>query len=238
MDFSQITKEYRYKTELHAHTKPVSTCGQCFPQEVVATYLDAGCDTLTVTNHLTEKHLENRTVAELAEYYLNDYYSACEAAKGTSLNVALGVEIRFSGTVNDYLVYGICPEDIERMIPYVMRDIHTFYREFKNERNIILHAHPFRNGMEQTPIGSVDGIESFNCHPGHNSAIGFACRFAREHREFLVSGGSDYHAEGRHAMCFMRTADKLRDSYDIAEAIKSKNILFDLSGHIVIPYQY
>jgi hypothetical protein len=91
--------------------------------------------------------------------------------------------------------------------------------------------------MEPIPVGSVDGIESFNMHPGHNSRIALATKFAREHH-LIVSGGSDFHEKDRHATCLLRTKDKLRDSYDIAEAIKSKDVLFDVSGHIVFPYNY
>ena len=237
MNFNQITEEYKYKTELHAHSYPVTACGKFASDEVENTNLSTDCSTLTLTNHLTEHHLQGRSVQSCAEFYLSDYYKACEAAKGTGLNVALGVEIRFTGTINDYLVYGVCPDDIEKMASLVMTDISTFYKEFKNSKNVILQAHPFRKNMEPTPIGSVDGIETFNSHPAHNASISIACRFAKEH-DFLVSGGSDYHEEGRHATCLMRTSHVLRDSYDVAEAIKSKDVVFDLSGHIVIPYLY
>ncbi len=238
MNFQDITNEYKFLTELHAHTKPVSNCGQFTSDEVVNTYLTTSTNTLTLTNHLSDYHLlHGNTPTEIAEYYLSDYYKAKKAAEGTGLYVALGVEIRFSGTHNDYLVYGVSPEDIEKMVPYISTDISTFYREFKNDKNIILHAHPFRDGMESTPIGYVDGIESFNTHPGHNARIAIACRFAKEH-DLTVCGGSDYHEKGRHATCLMRTKAVLRDSFDVAAAIKSRDVVFDISGHIVIPYLY
>ncbi|MBQ9112116.1 MAG: PHP domain-containing protein [Clostridia bacterium] len=237
MDLRSLTEEYPYRTELHAHSNPVSSCGKLPADEVARIYLDYGCDTLVLTNHLTEHHIVKRSADELVEYYLSDYHKAKKAAEGTGLSVALGVEIRFTGTVNDYLVYGVDENDIERMIPFVLTDIQTFYREFKNDRNIILHAHPFRDRMEPTPIGYVDGVETFNMHPGHNSRIAFATRLAREH-DLTVSGGSDFHEKDRHATCLLRTKTKLRDSFDIAEALKSRDVLFDVSGHIVIPYLY
>ncbi len=238
MDFTKITEEYKYCTELHAHSRPVSGCGKFTADEVVATYLGTAANTLTLTNHLTENYLVGRTKNELVDFYLSDYYKALEAASGTRLCVALGVEIRFAGTQNDYLVYGISPEDIEKMIPYISTDIATFYRQFKNGRNVIVHAHPFRSGMEPTPLEFVDGIETFNTHTGHNSRIAEACRFARNNGIRIVTGGSDYHEAGRHATCLMRTKELLRDSFDVAEAIKSRDAVFDLSGHIVIPYLY
>ena len=238
MNIKNITQKYKYKTELHAHSNPVSKCGRFPADEVVKIYSDFGCDTLVLTNHLSTKHKELfPTVSEVAEYYLSDYYKATEAAKATDMSVALGVEIRFANTNNDYLVYGVCPDDIEKLIYYVDTDIQTFYGEFKNEKNVIIHAHPFRKDMEPTPIGSVDGVETFNCHPGHNSRIPYACRLAQENG-LLVSGGSDFHEPSRHGTCITRTTCKLRDSYDVAEAIKSRDFVFDLFGHIVFPYNY
>ena len=238
MELSDIAKKYKYKTELHAHSKPVSRCGKFTAREVVQKYAALGCDTLTLTNHLKDKYKRLfSSSSEAAEYYLSDYYEAKEAAKEFGMTVALGAEIRFVGTTNDYLVYGICPEDVERMFAFVETDIHTFYREFKNERNVILHAHPFRDGMEETPLGAVDGVETFNCHPGHNSRIAYACRLARNNG-LLVCGGSDFHEQDRDGTCFTRTKTKLRDSYDIAEAIKSRDILFDVFGHIVLPSNF
>lgn len=238
MNLLDITEEYKYKAELHAHTKPVSKCGKFTAEEVVKKYLAHGCDTLTLTNHLTVKHKDLfSSVSEAVEYYLKDYYDAAAAAKDTGMTVALGAEIRFVDTVNDYLVYGICPDDIEKMFSLVETDIQTFYRKFKNDKNVILHAHPFRDGMEPTPLEYVDGVETFNCHPGHNSRIALACRLSRE-QGLLVSGGSDFHEEGRDGTCFTRTKTKIRDSYDIAEAIKSRDFLLDVFGHIVLPYNF
>ena len=237
MSILKLTEEYKYKTELHAHCKPVSGCGNFFADEVVKIYSETECDTLVLTNHMTPNTKVNMTDSEAAEYYLGDYYKACEAAKNTSLTVALGVEIRFKNTVNDYLVYGVCPDDIEKMFSYVYKDIQTFYREFKNDRNVILQAHPFRKNMEPTPLGSVDGVETFNCHVGHNSAVPFACRLARENN-LLVSGGSDFHERDRQAVCLTRSKYKIRDSYDVAELIKSKDFIFDIFGHIVLPYNF
>ena len=238
MNIKDITLEYKYRNELHAHSKPVSSCGRFSAADVVDIYSKFGCDTLVLTNHLTSKHTALfPTVSEVAEYYLSDYYKAVEAAKGTDMTVAFGVELRFVDTNNDYLVYGVCPDDIEKLIYYVDTDIQTFYGEFKNDKNVILQAHPYRSNMEPTPIGSVDGVESFNCHPGHNSCIPYACRLARENG-LLVSGGSDFHEPERHGTCITRTKCKLRDSYDVAEAIKSRDFVFDIFGHIVLPYNY
>ena len=89
--------------------------------------------------------------------------------------------------------------------------------------------------MEPTPIRYVDRVETFNCHPVHNPRISFACRLAKENG-LLVTGGSDYHEEGGHAVCILRTKQELKNSFDIAQAIKSRDVVFDIFGHTVIPY--
>ena len=236
MDFRKVTEEYRYKTELHSHTNPASGCGKLTPELNARIYANLGCDTLTITNHLTNARLgEFPTNEELAEFYLADYFAAKKAAESTSLCVALGVELRFVNDINDYLLYGIEPEDIEKIITYLDKDVKTFYRDFKNDKNVIIHAHPFRNNMNPTPFGYVDGIESINMHPGTNSRVALAARLAAEH-DLLVTAGSDYHDPNRQATVLMRTKHKLRDSFDVAEAIKSRDVVFDMSGHIIIPY--
>ena len=238
MDLRSILDEYSYKTELHSHTNPCSNCGKLPADFDARLYAKLGCHTLTITNHLDpDKYARFKTPAELAEFYVSDYYKAKKAAEGTGLCVALGAEVRFVGTINDYLVYGISPEDIEEIATYLPLGIEAFYKGFKNNKNVIIHAHPFRNNMEPTPIGFVDGIESLNLHPSANSRVGLATRFARDNN-LLVTAGSDFHDPDRMAMALMRTKTQLRDSFDVAEAIKSRDVVFDMSGHIIIPYLY
>ena len=121
MNFSEITKEYKYKTELHAHSFPVSKCGRFSAEEVIRIYNAEGCNALVLTNHLTDKLLIDRTVEEATEFYLSDYYKAKKVGEDIGVNVIFGVEIRFSGTINDYLVYGVTPDDVPRFLNSVSR---------------------------------------------------------------------------------------------------------------------
>ncbi len=231
MDFSKITENYRYTTELHAHTYPVSACGDFSPAEVVEIYKAVGVRSIVLTNHLTPNNCN-----EGVEYYLNDYRLAKEAA-GNEINVILGVELRFTENINDYLIYGVCENDISSFIELIPYGIENFYKEAKNDRNVIIQAHPFRKDIVRAPIGSIDGIESFNMHPNHNGKVAVAARYARDN-DLLVTAGTDFHHENHEAMCLMRTTTEMKDSYDVAKAIKSKDIVFDCSGHVIIPYLY
>ncbi len=235
MDFSRILTDYPYTTELHAHSFPASVCGDFSPAQVVEFYKNAGVTSLVLTNHLNDSFTEG-DISENAKRYLDDYHAAKQAA-GNDLNVILGVEIRFSENSNDYLVYGIDESDMERLISLTPHGIENFYKEFKNESNVIIQAHPLRKNMVAAPLNSIDGIESMNMHPNHHAKPSFAFKYAKENN-LLVSGGSDFHHQGHHALCLMRTETEMKNSFDIAKAIKSKEAIFDCSGHIIIPYIY
>ncbi len=235
MDFSNILNEYPYTTELHAHSFPASSCGDFSPAEVVELYKAAGVTSLVLTNHLKDDPFEN-SYAEYARRYLADYEEAKRAA-GDELNVILGAELRFTENCNDYLIFGIEEDDIERLISLTPYGIENFYKNFKNERNVIIQAHPLRKNMVLAPVNSIDGIESMNMHPNHHAKPSVAFKYAKENN-LLVSGGTDFHHKGHQALCLMRTQNEMKSSYDVAEALKSKKAIFDCSGHIIIPYIY
>ncbi len=232
----ELMARYPYKTELHAHTSPVSDCADFSPEKTVEFYHQAGAHSLVITNHLHFKQADGDR-EQGARDYLADYYAAFEAGKKCGINVILGAEMRFAGSNNDYLVYGISPEDIPAFIRLVPDGIENFYRKVKNSKNIILQAHPFRRGITLAPLSSIDGIEAYNLHPEHNSVMGFASHYAREH-DLTVSGGTDFHHFGHEAMCLMRTPSLMRDSYDVAEALLSRDVIFDCAGSLILPYAY
>ena len=228
MDVNEYIKQYKYKTELHTHTYPVSKCADICAADTVRIYAKKGADSVVITNHI------NLSVKS-ADYYLSDYYKAAEAGAKYGVNVILAVEICFSENRNDYLVYGVEENEIDKMIKLVPYGIERFHKEIKNDRNVILQAHPFRKGMVLAPLDSIDGIESFNLHSSHNSKVGMAARYARDN-SLLVTCGSDFHHIGHEAVAFVRSKEKMKDSFDIARPIKSKDYLFDMSGNIVFPY--
>ena len=225
-----------YKYEMHTHTGPVSQCGRVAPKEILRMYMDKGYSGIVLTDHYSPLTFYNHNYfapQKKIDFYLQSYREMKKIAP-SDFTVMLGVELRHYGTANDYLVYGVSPGDIEKMIRLIPYGITEFYKEIKTRENIIFQAHPFRNGMTLAPLDSIDGIETFNMHPGHNSRVAVACRYAAEH-SLLVSGGTDYHHPGHHAMCLMRTNERVDDSYDIARILKTKDFLFDLSGALVIP---
>lgn len=230
MEFLKLTNDYRFKTELHAHTSPVSPCADFSPEDVMQIYAGAGVDSVTIVNHLTPDWM-----GRSADEYLEDYYKAKKAGEALGINAILGAEIRFTENHNDYLVFGISEADVGKMIEYLDRGIHTFFGEFKNEKNVIIQAHPFRNGIIQADPCDVDGYESFNLHPNHNSRIGPSAKLVAGTGR-LSTCGTDFHHKGHEAMALLRTRERITDSFELARAIMSRDYLFDVWGHIVYPY--
>lgn len=236
MNQTTLSQRYPYRTELHAHTEPASICGHLLPEALVELYLSHGAHGIVITNHLNTVSQGDRTAEQYAEDYLADYYRAKAAAEGKDFSVSLGVEIRFDAEgKNDYLIYGVEPEEILPMIGALSLGIEEFYKQFKREDNLILQAHPFRDNIFLAPLSAIDGIEVFNLHPGHNSRVAWAAKYARENG-LLISGGSDVHRTDRACSCFLRTSEPIESSHDIVRVLNSRDYLFETWGNLIVPY--
>lgn len=235
---AELNKQYKYKTELHTHTSPVSNCSYIAPKDLVDLYADLGVHAVVISNHYNQfSTFEQYGRCVTPEQFLQDYYDACDEGKKRGVNVILAIEVRFTENMNDYLVYGIEPSDVEKFASYFDKGIETFYRECKTKRNLILQAHPFRKDMVLAPLDSIDGIESINLHADHNGAIGLAAKYARDNK-LIVSGGSDFHKVHHLAACLMRSRELPRDSFDVADILRSRDYFFDASGTLLFPYEY
>lgn len=231
-----LLKEYRYKTELHAHALPVSKCSEFLPKALAETYRAVGVDSLVLTNHLTPAHVDAESEEAFIKSYTDCYLEVKKYARELGFTVIFSVEIRFRQNSNDYLLYGVTEADI----PFLYRavkggmGIDEFYRAFKRDGVVILQAHPFRNGMEHVDSASLDGIEVLNMHPGHNSRVAIAAKRAAK-EGMLISGGTDFHHPGHEGCCLMRTKTRMETPQDVARVIKERDFILDLSGLIALP---
>jgi len=227
--------KYGYKYDLHIHTSPVSPCGDFSPGEVVDKYIALGYNGIVITNHFQPRlvdKFENPT--GFVEYFLNDYREAKAYAHAKDFDVILGIEMRFPENENDYLVYGVSEEDAYRMLDFVYTSYETFYKEFKNEKNLVIQAHPFRKNCVLQNTDILDGIEVFNLHPSHNPALGFTAKAAFDNPRLLKTGGTDFHHETHQGMCATLFKERIKDSFQLAEVLKSKEYILDIWGNKVI----
>lgn len=227
--------EYKYKTELHAHTSPVSRCSQIPAEDMAEIYSKLGYTGLCITNHFDPTALD-RNKNDFIEYYINDYNTVRTSGEKLGLSVIMGVELRFTENMNDYLIFGVDENDLDEIYSYLERGIVEFYKNFSNEKRVILQAHPFRDNMERAPVDSIDGIETFNVHPGHNSRVAVAAKYAREH-DMLVTCGTDFHHPGHEGLAGILTKNQPKDSFELAAALKSRDYLMSVGSNIIIPYE-
>ncbi len=234
-ELKNLTKEYKYKIDLHTHTKPVSPCSDITPKRMVEAYKEIGYDGIVITNHFIDFLIKSDDPDTVSQTYLKDYYKTKEIGEKKGLKVYLGMEIRFPENCNDYLIYGIEEKDVKEIFSYIHGDYISFYKAFKNEKNVILQAHPFRNNMVLQNPDYLDGIETFNMHPNHNSRVATATKYANEHPHFIKTCGTDFHHEGHQGCGAILSKTLPEDSHGIAKLLKSGDYLFEVAGNIVLP---
>lgn len=228
-------KKYKYKYDLHVHSIPTSVCGDFSPEEVVNIYKNAGFCGFALTNHMYDGPQEYGPKEKFVKAYLDAYKRAKNAGEKLGISVFLGIEIRFPESTNDYLVYGIDEEDVSRAYDYIFTSYEKFYTEFKNERNLIIQAHPLRQPCFAQDVRLLDGIEVFNMHPGHNQRTALAAKLAYENPHLLITGGTDFHHEGHQGMCALLSDREIHNSFMLAEVIRSKDYILDIWGNKIVP---
>ena len=230
-----LFRQYPYRIELHTHSNPCSGCSRLSPAELVALYAEKGYDGLVLTNHFEPgKYALGKEKAVAMQ--MDDYEAAKAAGAKHGIAIYLGAEIRFQENINDYLIYGVNRELLEIFYHYLPTDVATFRREVNLPDSVFLQAHPFRSGMVLCDPRLLDGMECLNLHPRHNSAVGLATQYAYEKDLKIKIAGSDCHDCGDQGLAALRTKNLPRDSFEIAEILKSGDYIFELgNGSLWIP---
>ncbi|MBQ8881117.1 MAG: PHP domain-containing protein [Oscillospiraceae bacterium] len=227
---------YPYRIELHAHTTPASPCGRATPEEMVQLYLDAGFDAVVITNHFSRAAFGDISREAFVKAQLSDYERSCKAAVGTKLKVYLGVEVRFDENGNDYLLYGVDGEILGKLYDYLDRGLAAFREEVKLPGSTLIQAHPFRDGCVPAEGRLLDGVEVFNMHPSHNSRNALAALYAKENNIPLSLAGTDFHdiMPGYIAASALRCRELPKDSFALAELLKSGDFILEIGGKLVL----
>ncbi len=156
------------KFELHAHTKENDICVNMTADEIVKAYKGAGYDGIVITNHFFDLSLEwykdelaGCTHEGIIDYYLKGYKTAKAAGDSIGMTVLMGLELRFDGTINDYLVYGVNEEFLYNSPLLNTMNLDSFLKILP-AGTIVYQAHPFRNNMTITDPNKLYGIEVYN----------------------------------------------------------------------------
>lgn len=187
-----------FKTELHAHTKETSNCGEVPAAELIEAYINAGYSTVVITDHLsTHTYFRydyvNMSWDEKIDVFVRGWKAAKQAAK-SRINVLFGMELRFDmdNVDNDYLVFGIDENFLRNNGDLINMNIKSFSKLAHENGLIIFQAHPFRVNMRISDPKLLDGIEVYNACVRHNSNNDIAEAWADKYG-LLKSSGSDYH---------------------------------------------
>lgn len=209
-----------FKTELHLHSREVSTCCDTDTAVSAARYLKAGYTTVTVTDHYNPALCRRiPDVAERVEFFMGGYRAFCRELEGKA-TVLFGFELCLTESYNDYLVYGLgadfllaSPDLCEMARADAIEAIHA-------AGGMIYQAHPFRNRMTVMDPKGLDGIEIFNAHNTHNSRNYLAYALAKQEKLSGIAG-TDFHHPHHWPTAGIVTADAILSTAELLNILRA-----------------
>ncbi len=233
---AQLDKEYSYRIEMHAHTMPTSPCSEVTAAELAKIYSKLNYDSIVLTNHYSLGLCPDMDRESAADMHIAAYEELKDECEKYGMSVLLGSEVRFTENHNDYLIYGVDRDVLTQVFDYFDKGLEAYRTEVKLEKSVFLQAHPFRNGMVRAKPELLDGVEVFNMHPNHNSRVGLAAKFAKENGFDIITSGSDFHHPNcnHEGVSALRTRVLPKDSFELAEILKSGDYLMEVSGNSLI----
>lgn len=211
-----------YKYEIHAHTKNTSLCGQLDAEELVNKYKEAGYSGIVITDHyspMTFNLSEFFNKKKAIEHYLAGYRKA-KQFETESFSVMLGMELRFYATVNDYLVYGVTEELLNKLPFLLPLYISKASRLLRQNGCLFLQAHPFRQLISRANPKYLDGVEVFN-GKATKEANANSEKWANEINAKIKTSGSDCHRETGVALGGIITKEPIKTNEDLVRILKS-----------------
>ncbi|MCQ2354632.1 MAG: PHP domain-containing protein [Clostridia bacterium] len=217
-----------FLTDLHVHTCGIGTCATASPENMVERYIEAGVNTVVVTNHITRRAVGELGFSEDSEgwggfcdAFLLEYRRAADAARDR-LNVLLGAEIRIPDTGNDFLIFGLTEEILRGLDGILSEKIKTASPRIRESGCLIYQAHPFRNGQVVTDPALLDGIEVCNFNYKLDSRNDIAAVYA-EHLGMSGVCGSDFHHISSAVGGGILTEEPIKDNETLLSVLRTGN---------------
>ncbi len=213
-----------YKYELHCHTGEVSRCAACPAEKAVEIYKEKGYSGMVITDHYSPQTFLDRHLfhpQKETDFYLRGYEKALAAA-GEDFTVLLGMELRFYGNGNDYLVFGMTPEFIREhgnLMTYYPR---RFHKLCKKHGMVFVQAHPFRPYIFRTNPQYLDGCEIYNKKDAEKGTNEKAQKWAEKYGMKIRTAGADFHREANAVNASgIITTEKINSNEDLVRILKS-----------------
>ncbi|MBR5552468.1 MAG: PHP domain-containing protein [Clostridia bacterium] len=214
------------KFELHVHTRECDLYAVSHAADIVKLYHDAGYEGLVITDHYFEffsdwfaDELVGLSARDIAKRRLKGYYEAKNEGEKLGFTVLAGAEVRFDGTINDYLVYG-ADEEFFLSCPVLneLKNLDELKSVLPSDA-LIVQAHPFRNKMTVCDPTPLFGIEVYNggTEPFRNE---MAEIFA-SHYEKAMTSGSDFHSPAALGRGGIFCEKKIKTPKDLVDVLKS-----------------
>lgn len=230
----------KYITEIHCHSCETSGCSSLPGAKLAELYKSNNYDAITITDHFDPHFFESRKNnspgvewKELVDEYLRGYRAAKKAGDELGLSVILGLELRFTANFNDYLIFGVNEEFLYANAEFYKLGIENFINLSRKNNLITIQAHPFRNGMVRVDPIYLDGIETYNGHPWHNSDNKSANELYEsvvKTQPFIKTAGSDCHNLDGEARAGIITDTKPTNSVELKNLLQSGEYGFYLNA--------
>lgn len=216
-------REYRY--ELHCHTKDVSRCAKSYAGDAVRFYKERGYDGIVITDHYSpQTFLFHKAFCphRFTKHYLRGYYAA-KAAAGEDFTVLLGCEVRFFGTIDDFLIYGIDEEFLKTSGNLMSMYLKRLFRLCEEKGLILLEAHPFRELRFRHNPDYLHGCEVFNGKDKGKPANERAEKWAKDCNFSVVTSGGDFHDKDDTNPGGIITDEPIKTNEDLLRILRSGN---------------
>lgn len=216
-----------YKFDTHVHTSETSPCGKVSGAELVHLYKEAGYAGVIITDHYYDQYFEDLPCPsweEKVDMYLAGYKKASIEGERIGLSVILGMELTFSGTLDDFLIYGIDEEFLKENKELYKLDLESFRKLIKGKDFLTYQAHPFRSYINLANPLLLDGVEVYNGNPRHDSQNHLAYEFATKN-SLRMSSGSDFHQVGDLARGGIILPEDITSPRELAHILKSDKVI-------------
>ena len=180
--------------DMHAHTSGISWCCRAGAETIVRIAKDAGIDGIVLTNHYQSLYIDDGDSLAFEKKYYEEFEYTRKCGQDVGLKVLFGLEVTAEKHKNAHLlIYGVGKDFVLKYSDIYSYPQEKIYSVVKEAGGLLIWAHPFRGGFNDTiSLDFLDGVE-VNCHPKYGSTyIKEVFDLARANGLKVTCGG-DYH---------------------------------------------